>query len=124
VREELANSLIGVGAPRSTLPGGIDLRSIKLESGQSAYDRLQELSGQVRLGGKSLKDQLGSLIRSPFYQQLPAMGREDFNSPRVSLVRGYVSNYRRAAMEKLMRESPELAQAVGNSRQIKSQMFR
>ena len=124
VREELANSLIGVGAPRSSLPGGIDLRSIKLESGQSAYDRLQELSGQVRLGGKSLKDQLASLIRSPFYQQLPAMGREDFNSPRVSLVRGYVSNYRRAAMEKLMRESPELAQAVGHSREIKSQMFR
>lgn len=124
VKREIAQSLIGVGAPRRTLPGGIDLKNIKLRNGQSAYDRLQELTGTVKLGGKGIKQQLQSLISSPFYQGLPQMGQEDFDSPRVSLVRGHVSNYRRAAMQQLMKESPELARAVANSRQVKASMFR
>jgi hypothetical protein len=124
VKRELADSLISVGAPRSTLPGGIDLRAIKLKNGQSAYDRLQELTGQMRINGKSVKDQLSSLIQSPFYRQLPQMGQDNLDSPRVSLVRGYVSNYRRAAMQQLMQESPELARAVAHSREVKASMLR
>lgn len=124
VKRELADSLISVGAPRSTLPGGIDLRAIKLKNGQSAYDRLQELTGQMRINGKSVKDQLASLIQSPFYRQLPQMGQDNLDSPRVSLVRGYVSNYRRAAMQQLMQESPELARAVAHSREVKASMLR
>ena len=124
VKREIAQSLISVGAPRRTLPGGIDLKKITLKSGQSAYDRLQELTGSVKLGGRGIKQQLQSLVSSPFYQGLPQMGQDDFDSPRVSLVRGHVSNYRRAAMQQLMKESPELAQAVANSRQAKASMFR
>jgi hypothetical protein len=124
VKREIAQSLISVGAPRRTLPGGIDLKKITLKSGQSAYDRLQELTGSVKLGGRGIKQQLQSLISSPFYQGLPQMGQDDFDSPRVSLVRGHVSNYRRAAMQQLMKESPELAQAIANSRQAKASMFR
>ena len=124
VKRELADSLISIGSPRSTLPGGIDLRSIKLKNGQSAYDRLQELTGQMRINGKSVKDQLASLIQSPFYRQLPQMGQDNLDSPRVSLVRGYVSNYRRAAMQQLMQESPELARAVAHSREVKASMLR
>ena len=124
LKRELAQSLISVGSPRRTLPGGIDLKAIRLKSGQSAYDRLQELTGQTRLGGRTVRDQLSSLIRSPFYQGLPQMGQDDFESPRVKLVRGHVSNYRRAAMQQLMLESPELAQAVAHSREVKAQMLR
>jgi hypothetical protein len=124
VKREIAQSLISVGSPRRTLPGGIDLKRITLKSGQSAYDRLQELTGSVKLGGRGIKQQLQSLVSSPFYQGLPQMGQDDFDSPRVSLVRGHVSNYRRAAMQQLMKESPELAQAVANSRQAKASMFR
>jgi len=124
VKAELARSLISIDSPRRTLPGGIDLKAIRLKNGQSAFDRLQELTGQSRLGGRSLKDQIQSLIRSPFYQGLPQMGQDDFDSPRVKLVRGYVSNYRRAAMQQLMRESPELAQAIAHSREVKAQMLR
>lgn len=124
LKRELAQSLISVGSPRRTLPGGIDLKAIRLKSGQSAYDRLQELTGQTRLGGRTVRDQLVSLIRSPFYQGLPQMGQDDFDSPRVKLVRGHVSNYRRAAMQQLMQESPELAQAIAHSREVKAQMLR
>lgn len=124
VKRELADSLISVGSPRSTLPGGIDLRSIKLKNGQSAYDRLQELTGQVKVGGKTVRDQLAALIQSPFYKELPALGQDDISSPRVSLVRGYVGNYRKAAMQQLLKESPELARAVAHSRELKASMLR
>lgn len=124
VKRELADSLISVGSPRSTLPGGIDLRSIKLKNGQSAYDRLQELTGQVKVGGKTVRDQLAALIQSPFYKELPALGQDDISSPRVSLVRGYVGNYRKAAMQQLLKESPELARAVAHSREVKASMLR
>ena len=124
VKRELADSLIAVGSPRSTLPGGIDLRSIKLKNGQSAYDRLQELTGQVKVGGKTVRDQLAALIQSPFYKELPALGQDDISSPRVSLVRGYVGNYRKAAMQQLLKESPELARAVAHSRELKASMLR
>jgi hypothetical protein len=124
VKQELASSLISVGSPRRVLPGGIDLKNIRLKSGQSAYDRLQELSGEVRIGGRTLKQQLQSLISSPFYQGLPEMGQDNFDSPRVSLVRGNVSSFRRAAMQQLMKESPDLAVAVAKSREAKASMFR
>jgi hypothetical protein len=124
VKRELASSLISVGSPRRVLPGGIDLKNIRLKSGQSAYDRLQELSGEVRIGGRTLKQQLQSLISSPFYQGLPEMGQDNFDSPRVSLVRGNVSSFRRAAMQQLMKESPDLAVAVAKSREAKASMFR
>jgi hypothetical protein len=52
------------------------------------------------------------------------MGQDNLDSPRVSLVRGYVSNYRRAAMQQLMQESPELARAVAHSREVKASMLR
>lgn len=124
VKRELADSLVKVDAPRSTLPGGIDLRAVKLQSGQSAYDRLQELTGQTRLGGRTLRDQLQAVISSPFYKQMPAMGVDSFDSPRVALVRGHVNHYRHAAMQQLIRESPELAQQIAAARQLKSSLYR
>lgn len=124
VKRELADRLISVGSPRRTLPGGIDLKKITLRNGQSAYDRLQELTGQVKVGGRTVKQQLQSLISSPFYKGLPEMGQDSLDSPRVSLIRGHVSNYRKVAMQQLMQESPELAKAVANSRQVKASMYR
>jgi hypothetical protein len=52
------------------------------------------------------------------------MGQDNFDSPRVSLVRGNVSSFRRAAMQQLMKESPDLAVAVAKSREAKASMFR
>lgn len=124
VKREMADRLISVGSPRRTLPGGIDLKNITLKNGQSAYDRLQELTGQVRVNGKTVKQQLQTLISSPFYRGLPEMGQDNLDSPRVSLIRGHVSDYRKVAMQQLMRESPELAKAIANSRQVKASMYR
>jgi hypothetical protein len=113
-----------VGGARRTLPGNIDLKQIKLKNGQSAYDRYGELTGQVKIGGKTVRDQLRSVISSPFFKGLPEMGTDGITSPRTSLIRGQVSDYRRAALEKLIKESPELAQAMAHARDVKANLYR
>lgn len=124
VNKALSESLISVGGARRTLPGNIDLKKIKLKNGQSAYDRYGELTGQVKIGGKTVRDQLRSVISSPFFKGLPEMGTDGITSPRTSLIRGQVSDYRRAALEKLIKESPELAQAMAHARDVKANLYR
>jgi|694.fasta_scaffold06016_21 hypothetical protein len=124
VNRALSDSLISVGGARRTLPGNIDLKQIKLKNGQSAYDRYGELTGQVKIGGKTVRDQLRSVISSPFFKGLPEMGTDGITSPRTSLIRGQVSDYRRAALEKLIKESPELAQAMAHARDVKANLYR
>ncbi len=124
VNRALSDSLISVGGARRTLPGNIDLKQIKLKNGQSAYDRYGELTGQVKIGGKTVRDQLRSVISSPFFKGLPEMGTDGITSPRTSLIRGQVSDYRRVALEKLIKESPELAQAMAHARDVKANLYR
>ncbi len=96
----------------------LDYRSAK---GQTAYDRWSQLQGEVKVGGKNLRQALEKLIDSRGYQALgvapEGLGIE---SPRVSQLRRIIGVYRRAAYAQTLREYPELRSAVN---QVKAQQL-
>jgi hypothetical protein len=95
----------GVGKPDPKFEG-VDLRDITLESGQNAYDRLQELSGDLP-HRKPLKDYLAKLIQSRFYQNMPD-GESGVKGTRLHAIGKLVEQYRMEALRKLVVENPEL----------------
>ncbi len=95
----------GVGKPDPKFEG-VDLRDITLESGQNAYDRLQELGGDLP-HRKPLKDYLAKLIQSRFYQNMPD-GESGVKGTRLHAIGKLVEQYRMEARRKLVVENPEL----------------
>lgn len=89
---------------------GMDLRDITLSNGQNAYDRYQELAGQLP-GRKSLKRYLANIIRSQRYQDLPD-GDRAVKGTRIHALGVMVTKYREVARKVLVRESPELRALV------------
>lgn len=108
VMDELANLKYSFSLPPVIEKGGIDLYSYKNASGQSAYDRYLELTGQVTIGRKTLRDALAKLIGTRSYQALPADAVEGLDSPRIAELRRVISKYRATAKEQVYREFPEL----------------
>lgn len=110
---------------RPPLPrmGSVDLRADEFkaekadENGwrQSAYDRYLELSGTVRIHGKTLREALEAEIKSPRYQKLSEDAWQNgevyrgAKSQRISLI---MARYRDVAKAKLLRENKALAEAV------------
>ncbi len=95
----------GIGKPSTEL-GGADLRDLILSTGQNAYDRLQELSGQLPKG-PSLKQRLATIIRADWYQELPD-GDSDVKGTRLNALSRQTLKYRAAAKATLIAENPEL----------------
>jgi hypothetical protein len=50
-------------------------------------------------------------IKSKDYQILSPDTTDDYDSPRVRVIRGIISKYRAAAYKQLLKESPDLRQA-------------
>jgi hypothetical protein len=112
--DKLAKELASLGAgftPPRSMRNDVDLRSYTKRNGQNAYDRWQELTGKVRLGGKTLREQLERMIENPEYQRLDPTSVEGYESPRVGMIRSMVSRYRDAAFRETMREYPDLMEA-------------
>lgn len=111
----IATELASLAWPFSPPPKkkqGQDLTQIELSSGHSAYDRWQELTGQVRIGRSTLKSSLKRLIASERYQRLPAESEPGNPSPRVELIRSEIRRFRNRAWRELLKEVPELRQAT------------
>lgn len=100
----------GIGKIVPARGSGVDLRDLTLESGQNAYDRLQELGGQLP-GAPSLKSMLATIIKSPAYQVLPD-GDAETKGTRLWMLAGKVSDYRTLAWKKLRAESPLVRDAL------------
>ena len=100
----------GFTPPKATR-GAIDLTQFKTSGGQGAYDRWLELHGMVKVDGKTLRQALTNTIKSKDYQILSPDTTDDYDSPRVRVIRGIISKYRAAAYAQLLKESPELKQA-------------
>jgi hypothetical protein len=119
VKDELAKLQYGF-SPVSNKYQGWDLKGWVKSDGQDAYDRLQELQGQVQMGGRTMPQALTRLITSNRYQSLPTPdGPPDVlnPSPRVKEVQRIVSDYREAAMRQLMREYPQINRDVRQHQQ-------
>jgi hypothetical protein len=104
--------LLGHGfTPPKPNKGAVDLTQFKTSSGQEAYDRWLELHGTVSIKGQTLRQALVKTIKSRDYQKLSPDTTDDYDSPRVRVIRGIISKYRASAYERLLKESPDLKQA-------------
>ncbi|MCB9178964.1 MAG: hypothetical protein H6590_06040 [Flavobacteriales bacterium] len=120
VDQELADLAFPFRAP-SEKKFGVDLRDYKNPKGQTAYDRWQELTSQVSLGGRTLRPALTRLINSHRYQALEKLpvDRLDLESPRIQMITDLVGQYRRAAERKMIEEFPDLKQHTTLQRQAR-----
>ena len=110
VMDELASLKYSFSNPPVVESGGVDLSTYKNEKGQSAYDRYMELTSQVTINKKSLRDALKKLISDPKYQALTAEPEFGLESPRVAEIRKVISKYRATAKDKMIKEFPALEQ--------------
>lgn len=99
------------GQPQE-VSNGLDLTRYKNEKGVSAYDRWQELHGEVKIRDKSLRQMLESTIASRRYQRLPQVGVDDLESPRVAVMRSILSRYRERAKRQMLQEFPQVSDDV------------
>lgn len=110
IAREFAQLGAGFTPPRA-MRNDVDLRAFVNNRGQNSYDRWQELTGQVELGGKTLRDSLEQLIESDGYQRMDPTSVEGYESPRVGMVRKVISRYRDAAFRETLQEFPDLMEA-------------
>ena len=108
VMDELANLRYSFSRPPVVESGGVDLSKYRNGQGQTAYDRYVELTGQVKLGNKDLRQALNKLVTSPQYLALPAERVEGLDSPRVAKLKKVIGKYRSIAKDKMLKEYPEL----------------
>lgn len=107
VRENLASLNFGFRNPSNDFDG-VDLKLIR-NNGREAYDRYQELVGEVKVGGQSLEQALSKLFTSKQYKQFePPKQPNDFDHPQVKMVHAILGHYRNAAKKQLLSEFPEI----------------
>ena len=116
--KEFAQLRHGFNPPRPRYLG-LDLRDVEVRDGQNAYDRWQELHGQVRLRGKTLRQALREAIRDPEYRRLDPASSITGPSPRVNVLNRIIRKYRQAALEQLMKEAPLLRRELLRREQFK-----
>lgn len=105
----------------STRLNGLELLDYSLPNGQTAYDRYMELTGEVRLGTKTLRQSLEKLVNSDSYKRLPddkLFGVDD--SPRISEIKKVINKYRQQARIDLQNELPKVKQQLRVVEQIKT----
>lgn len=112
VRTELARLNHAFEIPNSKI-GNVDLRDFTSKTGQTAYDRYQELVGQVDHNGMNIKEGLKNLIESPKYKDLgtdnmPSVGL----GSRVSDVQVLLQKYREKALRQLVDEYPQVKESL------------
>ena len=123
VLEELANTGYGFGAPSPRIKGSkyLDMRKYHdPETGRSAFDRYQELIGEIKTGGgKSLRDKLTDLFNHRHYKRASLMAERGllqfegtYRDPRVKTIKALMAKWRAAAKVQVLREYPDLLNAV------------
>jgi hypothetical protein len=111
VINELSELRHGINQPPRTLEG-LDLTLVKTKTGQQAYDRWIELTGELAPGGVDVHAALKRVIDSKQYQALPPASTDpnDTFNPRLQAVMRVLGRYREAARRQLIMETPQLQQ--------------
>lgn len=115
VFQELAKFRHGLQPPSPALYGAIDLLGDRHRTpeGRSAYDRWQELTGEVKIGGKTLREKLAQTFKSRDYQRLSdAESANGLDTPRLFATRRIIGAYRDVAMAQLQREIPSIREDI------------
>jgi hypothetical protein len=109
IAREMATHMSVYRKMSSTYKSMLDLTDPEyVRNGQSAWDRAQELSGTVKIGGKDMRSALRKEIASSSYSKLDNLGSDFGPSPRAERLRGIMQRYRQKALTQLSREIPEL----------------
>lgn len=103
---ETGKGLVPVSPSRQS---GVDLRDFQLKNGRSAYAVLNETIASM--GPVKMKDRLGKLIKSSQYQQAPD-GVGDAKGSKLWMINQIVGKYREAGWKKVLRDNPDLAEAI------------
>jgi hypothetical protein len=110
VAKELANVGHGFSMPSTKYKGVIELTDFIGSNGRSAYDRWLELSSEVVLNGRTMRQALGDLIKDKKYQALDPKSFSGLPSQRVKYIRRIIDRYRNAARAEMFNEFPEIAE--------------
>ena len=110
-------------SPPSPRQHGLDLRDVINDTtGQSAFDRWQELTSEIKLNNRTLKQTLRRVVRSDEYTKTP---RYDIDGVEIDdfhtlFLQSRIRMYRDAAKRKLYEEYEELAYAARRERAFKA----
>lgn len=96
----------GIAYPSKKRGSDIDLTDIQLGD-KSAYARFQELTGEVRISGQTLRERLTGLFGSEKYKAQLKDGEPGFEGSRLELVTSILQAYREGAAVALTKESPQ-----------------
>lgn len=112
---EIASQGTGKGniSPIMSVAGErINMHDYRNSEGQTAYDRVQELSGTIKRGPqkRTLRQSLRTLIESDDYQNLPDVTEKNSGPahPRTKLIARIINFYRAEAKREVFNEFPEL----------------
>jgi hypothetical protein len=110
--DEMSKAEHAFSLPNPKKAGGLNLLDFTNDKGQSAYDRLLELSGTVKINGRTLRQELQRVTKSPEFERLSDIPEDDFKSPRVRYLRSIIDSYRDFAYDVLKEELPDLNEQV------------
>lgn len=126
VRSALLEAQATISKPVSKI-ANVDLLNYKNDKGQDAYDRLQEINSEIKLGGKTIMERLESRLpewreRYGDLRKVQSPDNPDVTqSPIQNEIKELIADYREASRNQLFREFPEIAKAIDNSRRFKNQ---
>lgn len=105
VMDEVARLQAAFSLPRTKQGDGlVDMLNYSNASGQSAFDRFMENTGEVKLNGKTLRQRLERLVNSADYKSVQEEGVFSVDSPRAGMIRSVISRYRDAALKQTRKE--------------------
>lgn len=115
VRRELAEVGANFGNPRKER-SGLDLTQYKMGK-YDAYDRFQVLVGEIRIGGRTMEQQMSRMIQRSQYKR---MGRES----KLQQLDKILRQYRTAAWWQLVKENPQIKRDLRTREQSKARDMR
>ena len=129
VDEKIQGLLYGFSMPPTGWTKGkeTDMREFTNANGRQAYDRMLEITSEHKIYGRTLRQALKAVFKSPAYQEaeqnVAQFGVSDSTKdPRVQLTQRIISRYRRVAKHLVIKEFPELQQAVRKVQQRNYQL--
>ena len=106
----------------SRVIGGVDLADDEFRVGnQTAYDRMLEKSGTLKIKGRTLRQELRRIIGTKEYQRLDTEDIDGETNPRVEVLKKAINKYRSRARTELFKENPALAAEINKRAQARIQ---
>jgi hypothetical protein len=123
VDNEIANLRHGFTKPEKNFRGipELNLTEIYNSQGRQAYDRWLELSSEVKINGRTLRQALKKLFQSSGYKSIPEHiphEQTGKKTPRVGFANKVIRAYRTRAQYQMLKEFPELVKGFKDARKL------